>query len=99
MNKKELASILRLARKRKKMTRKILAEKMCVGPMTIYAWEIGRNEPSGLMLIELIKELDLIKVFFPQEVSVLMDQNQSQNKTNIIERQIFFNNQKSIDLS
>ena len=50
-------------------------------------------------LIELIKELDLIKVFFPQEVSVLMDQNQSQNKTNIIERQIFFNNQKSIDLS
>lgn len=55
----KLAELIKQKRKKKRLTREQLAEKLCITPGTVYEWEIGRKQPRKDVFVDLKTVLNI----------------------------------------
>lgn len=88
MEKKTIGFLIKRGRKKLKLSQKELGIMIGVSQSTIVGWEEGRTEPLGGALVQVIKRLDLLVDFFPEEIRKIEKKMGIQNK--VLDNNIFF---------
>jgi len=73
MNITDIGKTIKIARIKKGMSQKELAEAMGVDISAISLWEKNKRIPSGDLLIKLANELDIVEDFFPNYTRKIED--------------------------
>ncbi len=74
--KKRISEVLKRIRKEEKLTQRQMAEVIGVSKDAICSWELGRNQPSGVVLLEIMARFNLDRNDFVDDSSEKNTENE-----------------------